>query len=237
MNFIMWAQEALTWHGHDLGAIDGIWGRRTWRALLAFQHDNQLPQTGTFTQATIHALQMKREAHHPPPQQNLWDIFPWMAAAIYKYGLQEQRTDWGAPCFLKASVKSLGDPTRLPWCGDFVETCLALTLPNLPLPTNPYIARNWLQLGHTVDACFGSVLIFWRGSRFGKSGHVGFYYSEDKDNYHVLGGNQNNRIGISKVSKSRLLGARLPDFGGPYYRQRVFSQSDWNIKPTKRIVG
>ena len=89
--------------------------------------------------------------------------------------------------------------------------------------------RNWLKFGQTVDPCFGSVLIFWRGSRSGSSGHVGFYYSEDTSVYHVLGGNQSNSVSVTSIKKDRLLGARLPSVGGPYPRRVVKKAADWKL--------
>ena len=59
--------------------------------------------------------------------------------------------DW-----LKRGGRSLGDPSKSPWCGDFVETCIRRRLPDEPLPSeplpgalrlSPYGARNWLLFG------------------------------------------------------------------------------------------
>ena len=44
--------------------------------------------------------------------------------------------DW-----LKRDGRSLGDPSKHPWCSDFVETCIRMGLPDEPLlgalGTNP----------------------------------------------------------------------------------------------------
>lgn len=95
-------------------------------------------------------------------------------------------------------------------CGDFVETCIALALPQETLPRNPYLARNWLTFGKKSGPALGAVAVFWRGSRNGTSGHVGFYAGEDATHIHVLGGNQSNRVSIARISKDRLLGYRIP---------------------------
>jgi hypothetical protein len=54
--------------------------------------------------------------------------------------------DW-----LKRGGRSLGDPAKNPWCGDFVGTCIHMGLPDDPLlgavGTNPYWGRNWLLFG------------------------------------------------------------------------------------------
>ena len=43
-------------------------------------------------------------------------------------------------------------------------------------------------------------------------GHVGFYVAEDATAYHVLGGNQSNKVCITRVAKDRLLAARRPKY-------------------------
>jgi hypothetical protein len=56
--------------------------------------------------------------------------------------------DW-----LKRDGRSLGEPFKNRWCGDFVETCIRMGLPDEPLlgalGTNPYWARH--SLGRFVD--------------------------------------------------------------------------------------
>ena len=163
------------------------------------------------------------------PTRDLLDYFPWMALALRKKGLHEKQDNLDLRKFLKSDGKTLGDPAQLPWCGDFVETCIALSLPEAVLPVNPYLARNWQKFGHAVDPCFGTVLVFWRGKISGTSGHVGFYYSEDKTHYHVLGGNQSNKVSVAKIAKNRLLSAQLPSIGGPYPRQKVTRAADFEI--------
>lgn len=164
-----------------------------------------------------------------PPERDLIDYFPWMALAIRKKGLHEKRDNADLRKFLKSDGKTLGDPARLPWCGDFVETCIALALPEAVVPNNPYLARNWQKFGRSVEPCFGTVLVFWRKSIAGISGHVGFYYSEDKTHFHVLGGNQSNRVSVSRIAKRRLLSAQLPTVGGPYPQKVVKSGADFKI--------
>jgi len=47
-------------------------------------------------------------------------------------------------------------------------------------------------------------LVFWRGTKSGWQGHVGFYAGEDATHYHVLGGNQSDSISITRIRKTRL---------------------------------
>ena len=56
-------------------------------------------------------------------------------------------------------------------------------------------------------------------------GHVGFYVGEDSTAYHVLSGNQFDKVGITRIDKSRLVAIRWPlrrddGQGGPLARWR-----------------
>jgi len=98
----------------------------------------------------------------------------------------------------------------IPWCGLFAAIVVyrRMTIPR-EVPKNPLWARNWTRYGvHASEAALGDVLVFERGS----GGHVGFYVGEDATAYHVLGGNQSNRVSIARVQKSRLLAARRPPY-------------------------
>ncbi|MGB5484499.1 TIGR02594 family protein [Parasphingorhabdus sp.] len=232
MNFIEWVQRRLIVHGFNPGLPDGIWGRNTRAATIKFQTATGLVANGTLNSATVAALRLEFDSDtksKAPPEADRMEVFPWMDLAIRKKGLHEGTDNSQLRKFLKSDGKTLGDPAQLPWCGDFVETCIAVTLPDSTIPTNPYLARNWLKFGHTVDPCYGAVMVFWRGKRSGFSGHVAFYYAEDDTTYHVLGGNQSNKVSVTRLNKDRLLGARLPLVGGPYERLRISSATGGEI--------
>jgi uncharacterized protein (TIGR02594 family) len=181
-------QRGLADLGHDPGPIDGLWGVRTERAVRAL-----LAQGARPVLADVPA-----------------DL-PWMIEAKRWLGRHEVRDNGWLRGWLRSDGRTLGDPAKLPWCGDFVETCLRLALPGEELAgvlgKNPYWARNWLKLGSEIAPCYGAVLVF---SRPGGGGHVGFAVGEDDTALHVLGGNQKNMIIVSPIAKSRLLGARWP---------------------------
>lgn len=180
-------QCALDALGHSPGAIDGLWGLRTARALKSLLAANG------------------RAASVAPPGP-----LPWIAEAKSALGRHEARDRSWLMDWLKRDGRSLGDPAKNPWCGDFVETCIRVALPDEPLlgalGSNPYWARNWLQFGQEVQPIPGAVLIFERGS----GGHVGFALGQDDTHFHVLGGNQSDAVTIARIAKSRLLGARWP---------------------------
>lgn len=99
----------------------------------------------------------------------------------------------------------------IPWCGLYVAV-VALRAGKKPV-SGPLWARNWLKFGTQVpDASLGDVLVF---SRPGGGGHVGFYMGEDATHYHVLGGNQSNRVCISRIEKVRCIGFRRPEMKVP----------------------
>lgn len=196
-------QRRLKTLGYNPGPIDGIPGRLTQSAIRAFQTAHKLDPDGIVGAKTLAALFPAVPVTDVPSELS----FPWLDLAARKKGLQEGRDYTTLASFLRSDGKTLGDPRKLPWCGDFVETCIALTLPSEVLPGNPYFARNWAKFGRTVKPTLGAVLVFARGP---SAGHVGFAVGQSTASFYVLGGNQSNSISIAPVAKSRLLAARWP---------------------------
>lgn len=203
MSQVLDVQIALSKRGFDPGGLDGIFGRRTIAALKAFQSATGLSATGQIDEPTKKALLKDWQSAQAT-------LPPWYLEGRRKMGLHEVRDHGILARWLKSDGRTLGDPRKLPWCGDFVETCIALTLPNEPMVTNPYLARNWMKFGTDCGATIGAVVVFWRGSRTGMSGHVGFYAGERADAVRVLGGNQSNAVTEAWLAKNRLLGYRWP---------------------------
>jgi uncharacterized protein (TIGR02594 family) len=137
---------------------------------------------------------------------------PWLAEAQRLRGLKEVQGAANNPVIMGwaegLNLDYAGDD--VPWCGLFVAHCIAAVLPGEPQPANPLGARQWLKFGRDVVPQVGAVMVFWRGSRDGWTGHVALYVGEDSAAYHVLGGNQSDAVTVTKISKSRLLGARWP---------------------------
>ena len=107
------------------------------------------------------------------------------------------------------------DPVRTEWCAAFVNS----VLDESDIPSNrshkyPLTARAFLDWGHKVskdDIEPGDLVVFPRGNQ-GWQGHVGFYIKtsviEGVKYYHILGGNQNNRVSIELYRANRALGIR-----------------------------
>lgn len=135
---------------------------------------------------------------------------PWVVEGKKVFGLHEARDKQALTEWLKSDGQRLGDTEKLPWCGDYVETAIKNSLPNEPFEgavgANPYWARNWLKFGNPIEPLYGAIVVFSRGN----GGHVGFLVGEDDTDYYVLGGNQSNRVSVTRISKSRALGYRWP---------------------------
>jgi len=199
-------QTALKTQGFDPGTLDGIWGRRTVAAVKAFQKARGLTADGVVGPHTSRALFVN--AVQP---QNI-TMLVWMEEARRLMGVREVVGSGSNRMILQwaddLDIHYKDDD--IPWCGLFVAHCIGATLTEEPLPTNPLGARNWLTFGTGCAPTWGAVLVFWRGSRDGWQGHVGFYEGEDEVAYHVLGGNQSNSVSVARIRKDRLLGARQP---------------------------
>lgn len=196
-------QRALALKNYDPGPVDGVRGRRTIAAIRAFQHDNDLEADGIVGPLTA----AKLFANTQVSTITVEDV-PWIEELERRLGLQEVRDNKELREYLRSDGNTLGDPAKLPWCGDLVETPIALTLPEEPLPANPYYALNWRSFGVEVPDGMvprGAIVTFERRNSAGKliGGHVGFVVGHDKTYYHVLGGNQSNKISITKIAKSR----------------------------------
>lgn len=205
-------QTALARAGFDPGVIDGIPGRNTLRALKAFQSARGLDADGIPGPLTTAALLDTIGTSAPAPAAP-----PWMVLLEHKMGLSETRDNAELRAFLKSDGHTLGDPATWPWCGDLVETCIALALPAEVLPTNPYLARNWQSFGvacaNQDDPGYGAVCAFWRTSREHSSdGHVAFAVGRNASGskLRIRGGNQGNAISDVWIARDRLLSAHRP---------------------------
>lgn len=138
--------------------------------------------------------------------------FPWISEAEKVIGLHEVRDLAKLSSWLKSDGATLGNPSKMPWCGDFVDTALWRALPKEPRPkalgVNPYWALNWGLLGEATAPVYGAVVTFKRPS----GGHVGFLVgiSEDRQFYLVLGGNQGNTVSRTWIALSRAQATRWP---------------------------
>lgn len=202
-------QQALAAKGFSPGNIDGIWGRRTEGAVRAFQRSQGLEVDGIVGPLTT----AKLFATAPQPAPPLDDAsLVWFQEARRLLGVKEKPGVASNPEILNWAGAA-GIPYKsddIPWCGLFVAHCVSATLSQEPLPSNPLGAQAWLKFGGPCERQPGGILVFWRERPTSWKGHVGFYAGEDNQAYHVLGGNQSDKVSIARIAKDRLLGARWP---------------------------
>ena len=190
-------QQGLADMGYDPGPTDGLWGPRTRAAVNAMAAADGAPRQA------VQAAPVAPAATVRPSDREL----PWMAIARQHLGLHEGRDNAALRRFLSSDGHALGDPAQLPWCGDFVETCIRIGLPKEPIPDLPYWARSWEDFAKPTLATFGAVVVFERGPT---SGHVAFLVGRDQDNWYCLGGNQSDGVTIARIGRARTLAIRWP---------------------------
>ena len=187
-------QTRLAALGFDPGPPDGIMGPHTESAIIAFKRSRGLRASAYVGPITMRALftgSTEKAARKDP--------LPWIAEAMVAIGRHEIRDNTWLRKWLASDGHALGDPARLPWCGDFVETAIRLALPDEPIPQNPYWALNWRKLGVPTPPTRGCVASISRNG----GGHVGFIMGQDATRYFMLGGNQSNTASIVPVDKGR----------------------------------
>ena len=153
----------------------------------------------------------------PPPEaeREIPAQAPWLAeAAGLAAGNPEPPGMWNGRRRLRL-VEALDHATPLKpaWCGIFADHCLSSALPDHEPPWCFPRARPWRRWGRPSAPRRGAILVFWLVARWSPFGHVGFLWDEDETDFHVLGGNQRDRIGLDRFPKSRLLDCRWPETG------------------------
>jgi uncharacterized protein (TIGR02594 family) len=95
----------------------------------------------------------------------------------------------------------------IPWCG--LYAAIVIHRAARPVVDQPLWALNWNKFGVRVtEPMLGDILTFTRNG----GGHVGLYVGEDATAYHVLGGNQGDKVSVVRIAKKRLVQARRPQY-------------------------
>lgn len=94
----------------------------------------------------------------------------------------------------------------IPWCGLFMGVIAKRA--GKDVVDSPLWALSWADFGKPAGSSpmLGDVLTFKRDG----GGHVALYIGEDASAYHCLGGNQSDKVCITRIAKSRLYKARRP---------------------------
>lgn len=209
MSFYEWLQHRLNVHEHRI-RVDGIIGGETRGALIAFQQARGLSPSGVADNPTVEALRkVPSTSAYSSEAVPVETMPPWMAELHRRKGLHEVRDNKKLSDWLRIG-RFLGDPAKLPWCGDAVETAMVKTLPAEPVPNNPFWAQAWEGFG--IDAGgpkVGAVgVIRWNAN----AGHVGFVadYDASRRRVSLLGGNQSDMINLTWYALDRFIAFRWP---------------------------
>ena len=206
-------QTALKNKGFDPGAIDGLMGDNTEKAIIAFKVSQGLrarPYLGPITLERLLGAPASVSTGSGLP-------VPWINEMMKHFGQHEE--DPALAAWLKSDGGTVGNPDDIPWCGDAVHTSLRNSLPNEKftgrVKANPYLARNWVDFGVELDELhYGAILSMWRGSPTSMYGHVAFAvgYDPKRRRIRILGGNQTDAVTKTWVHEKRLRkhGIRAP---------------------------
>ena len=157
------------------------------------------------------------------------DVPKIISEALKLHGTLEFKGEKNNPVILgwakECGLEKVYGSDSIPWCGLFTAVVVKRT-GREPIKS-PLWARSWAQWGErSSQASLGDVLVFSRGS----GGHVGFYIAEDRDCYHVLGGNQSDAVTITRIRKDRCISVRKP-----VYKNRPSSAKPYHVGATGEI--
>lgn len=136
----------------------------------------------------------------PGPRMLLEAIKLYGTIEVPGKGSNPTITDWALELGIGAYSTD-----AIPWCGLFMAVIAKRA--HWARPPNPLWARNWTKWGNPRKghAMLGDVLVFARET----GGHVALYVGEDRTHYHILGGNQGDRVSIVRRPKEPILGVRV----------------------------
>jgi uncharacterized protein (TIGR02594 family) len=141
--------------------------------------------------------------------------------ALHWYGTLELKGDANNMVIIEWAkevggwIGSWYDQDSIPWCGLFMA--MVAKRAGFPFTQKALSALEWVEWGVVQDvAMLGDVLVFKRKG----GGHVGLYVGEDDTCYHVLGGNQSDKVCITRITKKRIYAIR---------------RCDWKYKQPKKV--
>lgn len=160
-----------------------------------------------------------------------------LLAALATFGTREKKGKGSNPVILQWAsnvggwVKDWYKDDDTPWCGLAMAEWFRVA--GRAIPNNCLQALAWSTIGtkRVGPALLGDILTFTRSG----GGHVGLYVGEDELTYHVLGGNQGDRVCVAQLGKGRLYAVRRP----PYHVQpanvrRIFLTSTGEVSTNEQ---
>ena len=102
---------------------------------------------------------------------------------------------------------NMASKDETPWCSSFVNFCMVMSGFR---GTNSASARSWLRWGRGLpQPALGCIVVLRRGNS-PTLGHVAFFTRSTRQHVSLLGGNQGNRVKVSRYKWSDVLGLRWP---------------------------
>jgi uncharacterized protein (TIGR02594 family) len=131
--------------------------------------------------------------------------------ALALYGTLEGEGTRDNPTILKwaaeVGLSKTYSHDSIPWCGLFMAVVAKRA--DKQVVDSPLWALAWADFGKpSPDPMLGDVLTFKRSG----GGHVALYVGEDTSAFHCLGGNQSDKVCLTRILKSRLYKARRPKY-------------------------
>lgn len=207
---------------------DGDYGPQTEAAVKAEQRRRGLVETGAVDPALLQLLNIEigtaitpvpLKPQRVPPMAKILDI------ALKELGQKEvpgpNRTNPRIAEYHKTTLGYAADDD-VPWCASFVRWCIERA--GYSAQGTNAMAKSFLKWGEKSDGQIGDVVIFWRGSPTGSSGHVGFIVGRSGSTLHVLGGNQGNAVTIARYSTDKVVGYRRLGKGRVDFDLAAFAQ-------------
>lgn len=204
-------QIALKGQGFDPGEIDGVMGPKTEQAIIAFKIKHGWAGRPFLGPLTIAALFGGEPEDMPDQTAQL----PWVNELAKHLGWHEVINNAELEKWLRSDGATVGDPAKIPWCSDCMETAVRLSLPNEwavtdpRLRANPYWAQNWQFFGLRCDPPrYGSLGVFKRDG----GGHIAALIGIDRklNRLRIRGGNQSNRVSDTWIDARRMIACRKP---------------------------
>jgi len=141
---------------------------------------------------------------------------PWLTCAEKEVGVMEipgvEHNERILEYHRATTLRATTD--EVPWCSSFVCWCLEEVGMR---STRSAAARSYLQWGVPISpAPYGAIAVLRRGAGEGSQGHevldapghVGFLIWISLTHVALLGGNQNDCVGVSMFSRTLLIGTR-----------------------------
>lgn len=125
----------------------------------------------------------------------------WFTWAFKELGVREEPENRGPAIRRYIGLAHCGVEGD-PWCAIFANA--ALEASGIPGTRSP-AARSFERSNDFVKLsgpALGAIVTFWRGTRKGWQGHVGFYDGERGDYVSTLGGNEGDMVRVELLPKN-----------------------------------